>query len=85
VLAVTHYLTLAAMLGTVAWFFWNPEGWTFEWEPIVVFLLALTGFITTDFKNRNTVEDRDCAGTPERDPADINLYLEFTSVRQNLE
>lgn len=36
------------MLLNVAWFLWNPNGWTFEWEPVVVFTLTLAGFIGSD-------------------------------------
>lgn len=56
------------MLCTVAWFLWNPVGWKFEWEPVVVFLFALAGFITTEVANG-------CGKIPPLiHPNDYNLF-----------
>lgn len=46
------YLTILGMLFNVAWFLWNPEGWEFEWEPIVAFTLTFAGFIAADIHDR---------------------------------
>jgi hypothetical protein len=62
------YLTLIGMMFIVAWFFWNPEGWTFEWEPIVTFTLTLAGFIVAD-RHINKTEET-CSVSDH----DINLY-----------
>ena len=51
---VLKYLTLAGMLATVAWFFWNPNGWSFDWEPIAAFLAALVMFIAIDISDYNS-------------------------------
>lgn len=57
-ITIARYLMLAGMLATVAWFFWNPNNWTPDWEPIVVFLLSLAGFITSDYQSyRETAAD----------------------------
>lgn len=47
-IVIAKYLTLLGMILSVAWLLWNPEGWTFEWEPVVVFTLTLAGFVGTD-------------------------------------
>ena len=41
-------ISLLVMLTTVAWFFYNPVGWVFQWEPIVVFFSSLAGFVATE-------------------------------------
>lgn len=43
------------MLFTVAWFLWNPAGWTFEWEPVVAFTLTLASFIAADLHDSSSV------------------------------
>ncbi len=66
-------LTLTAMLATVAWFFWNPDGWVFQWEPIVVFLLALAGFVVAEkTEQKAQFETKECAH-----PHDVLLFREF--------
>lgn len=45
---IVRYLTLAGMLATAAWEFWNPVGWSFTWEPLVAFLASLIAFIEND-------------------------------------
>jgi len=42
---------LLSMIATVAWFLWNPSGWKFEWEPIVVFLGLLGTYVVIDVKH----------------------------------
>lgn len=43
-----RYLSLLILLMTVGWFFWNPIGWTFDWEPLVAFVGALITFLGLD-------------------------------------
>jgi len=64
-------LTITAMLATVAWFFWNPVGWVFQWEPIVVFLLALAGFIAAEKVPRTDASEKNAH------PNDIALFRTF--------
>ncbi|AQT58895.1 hypothetical protein [Cellvibrio sp. PSBB023] len=60
---LAKYLTILGMLFNVAWFLWNPEGWKFEWEPIVAFTLTLAGFIAADIhdKPKETTSPNDIA------------------------
>jgi len=64
--------SLSAMLATVTWFFWNPKGWIFQWEPIVVFLFALAGFV----KAEKTGE----SSSSKPHPNDIVLFRNFLEV-----
>jgi len=44
---VLKTLAFLGVLGAEAWFLWNPDGWNFEWEPLLAFggaLAALLGF-----------------------------------------
>ena len=68
---VAKLLTLCGMLATVAWFFWNPDGWTFDWEPIVVFLLSIAGYVATEFKGHKN----DPKYSPH--PNDAALFARF--------
>ena len=65
---LVRYLSLLSLLATVAWFFWNPVGWEFQWEPIVVFFASLAIFLNTDLqhKKKKTVD--------EAHPADVELF-----------
>ena len=63
------------MLATVAWFFWNPEGWVFEWEPIVVFLGFLAGFIGAEIKGAPTISINN---TTHQN--DIDLFNDFLTI-----
>jgi len=63
------------MLSTVAWFFWNPVGWVFQWEPIVVFLLSLAGFIAAEKKGSISEKGEEVAHSN-----DIRLFREFLDV-----
>ncbi len=52
---IKKYLTLLGMLLSIAWFFWNPSGWNFNWEPVIVFLGTLVYYLDLDrrqFKNK---------------------------------
>jgi hypothetical protein len=71
---VAKILSLTGMLATVAWFFWNPVGWVFQWEPIVVFLFSLAGFVATEWTglHRATVSQHD-----KLHPNDKQLFREF--------
>ena len=70
-------LTISGMLATVAWFFWNPVGWAFQWEPIVVFLFALAGFLGTE-----AISAKHTTGPQKAEayPNDIVLFREFTQL-----
>lgn len=46
---IAKYFSLASIMATIAWFFWNPVGWSFEWEPIVVFLASLGVYFGCDW------------------------------------
>jgi hypothetical protein len=71
---VAKILTLAGMLATVAWFFWNPSGWVFQWEPVVVFLFSLGGFVAAEwsgqYAGRKSQHDK-------LHPNDKQLFREF--------
>ena len=75
--SLVKILTITGMLATVAWFFWNPVGWIFQWEPIVAFLLALAGLVAAE----NTGQS---AQQVEQDkkahPNDIYLFGKFLEV-----
>ena len=67
-------LTLCGMISTVAWFFWNPVGWIFQWEPIVVFLLSLAGFVATENTRHTSLEKVQCHSNDKR------LFTELLEV-----
>lgn len=68
---IAKYLTMLGMLFNVAWFLWNPDGWIFEWEPIVVFTLTLAGFIAAD------VYDKPLHGSANLNSNDAALFKKF--------
>jgi hypothetical protein len=72
-LVAARLVTLSAMLATVAWFFWNPVGWTFDWEPVVVFLFALSGYLTTEYAGFEK-------GEAKIHPSDEFLFRSFLEV-----
>lgn len=74
---IAKILTLGGMLATVAWFFWNPNGWIFQWEPIVVFLLSFSGYIAAEKSTHPTLSE--LRGNPTHQH-DIFLYNEFLIV-----
>ncbi len=65
--ATAKFLTVFGMLATVAWFFWNPKGWTFQWEPIVVFLLTLAGFVGAEITGRRYQSKADLSAPRDGD------------------
>ena len=67
-------ITLAGMLATVAWFFWNPNGWVFQWEPIAAFLFALAGYIAAEKSGENLATNSQKTTTH---PNDIRLLNDF--------
>ncbi|WP_418141288.1 hypothetical protein NUW46_02155 [Marinobacter sp. MA] len=69
---IAKYLSLAGIVATVAWFFWNPTGWSFEWEPIVVFLTSLGAFIAFDRREYSHSQH----GTSDKvvNPSDVSLF-----------
>ncbi len=71
---VTKVLTLGGMLATVAWFFWNPTGWVLQWEPIVVFLALLAGYIAVE-KTSQSSKGETTKVSPH--PNDVLLYNKF--------
>ena len=73
--ALAKILTLTGMLATVAWFFWNPIGWIFQWEPIVVFLLSLAGFVAAEKTGGKINKEED-----QIHPNDVILFKEFLEV-----
>jgi len=44
------------MLGCLAWFLWNPDGWKFEWEPIVAFIGLFGSYIVVDLKSHSSTQ-----------------------------
>lgn len=71
---IAKYLTILGMLFNVAWFLWNPEGWVFEWEPIVAFTLTLAGFITAD------VYDKPLHASASVNSNDVALFKKFQNA-----
>ena len=69
---MVKYLSLTGLLATVAWFFWNPKDWEFDWEPVVVFLGSLALYIQQEIKNNHKSEFSKKFTTTH--PADIELY-----------
>lgn len=70
-------LTVTGMLATVAWFFWNPEGWVFQWEPIVVFLLSLAGFFAAEKTGSSSKQERQVENSH---PNDVQLFERLLEV-----
>jgi hypothetical protein len=52
--SISKYLSIVAMLGCLAWFLWNPDGWKFEWEPLVCFIISFSTYITADMTSYNS-------------------------------
>lgn len=73
--ALAKVLTLTGMLATVAWFFWNPVGWVFQWEPIVVFLLSLAGFVAAEKTGASSNKEEE-----KVHPNDVRLFRELLEV-----
>lgn len=67
---LAKYLTIIGMLTTVAWFFWNPNGWEFDWEPLVVFIFAFAGFVAAD---SNSVTGKKPEKVKQSHPNDVLL------------
>jgi hypothetical protein len=75
---VAKYLSLASIMATVAWFFWNPAGWSFEWEPVVVFLASLGAFVGFDWKDHSGArKTEEQAGAH---PSDIFLFKQLIEL-----
>jgi hypothetical protein len=72
-----RYITIAGMLAIVAWFFWNPEGWVFEWEPVVVFILTLAGFVTAEAAEVYSVSESAELKKDQSHPNDVLLAKQF--------
>jgi hypothetical protein len=70
-------LTLTGMLATVAWFFWNPVGWVFQWEPIVVFLLILAGFVAAEKTGTSAQQEKQ---EEKAHTNDVRLFGEFLEI-----
>jgi len=74
-----QYITIAAMLGTVAWFFHVPEDetWSLDWEPVVGFLVILATYLGLKIGEDDSNDEYDVA-TPH--PADVALFEELQAV-----
>jgi hypothetical protein len=51
IVLVSKYLTLLAILATTAKFFWNPNGWKFDWAPVAAILVLTVTFIGLEYKS----------------------------------
>jgi len=49
---IVKHATLIGLFATEAWFLWNPNGWVFEWEPIVSFVGLFGAYVSLDIKRR---------------------------------
>ncbi|MFT4997241.1 MAG: hypothetical protein ACI8RO_000580 [Flavobacteriales bacterium] len=78
---IIKIITLLGMLSTVAWFFWNPEGWVFEWEPIVVFLFALAGYVGSEVGS-NKLDHQE---KPAANPNDEKLFSKLLDALPSTE
>lgn len=80
--AVGKYLALASMLATVAWFFWNPAGWTFNWEPVAVFFGTLIVYIGFDVREHRGVAlvSEQLSPPPRPHPVDIELFARLREL-----
>lgn len=74
-----QYLTLAAMFTFVAWFLWAPASktWSFNWEPIAGFFLALATYVRLKSGEEIPIED---GGAAKPNPADVALFEELRAV-----
>lgn len=71
------YITLFSMLANVAWFFWNPNGWKFEWEPIVTFFGLFGTYVFIDVKSKKKYSaKKNNIGHNN----DINLFKELQKI-----
>lgn len=76
---VAKYLSLASIMATVAWFFWNPVGWSFGWEPVVVFLASLGAFIGFDWKDHSGTHKAEREEIAAH-PSDVFLFKRFIEL-----
>jgi len=70
-------LTLIGMLATVAWFFWNPVSWVFQWAPIASFFIMLAGFFALEKEGSNASEEKQ---EEKAHPNDVQLFREFLEL-----
>lgn len=73
------YLSLMSIMATVAWFFWNPNGWSFEWEPVVVFLASLGAFIGFDWKE-HSISRKTQERATDAHPSDVLLFKQLIEL-----
>ena len=76
---IAKYLSLASIMATVAWFFWNPVGWSFEWEPVVVFLASLGAFIGCDWKDHSGAHNAKSEEVAAH-PSDVFLFKQLIEL-----
>jgi len=76
---VAKYLSLASIMATVAWFFWNPVGWSFEWEPIAVFLASMAAFIAFDWEDHSGVHKTEREEATIH-PSDVFLFKQLVEL-----
>lgn len=72
---IYKYSILVSMLGCLAWFLWNPDGWKFEWEPIVVFIGLFGSYIAVDIKSH---------GSSQKDLGHVNDIALFKKLQKAL-
>lgn len=63
------------MLGCLAWFLWNPDGWKFEWEPLVVFITLFGSYMALDIKKSKE---------PQKDYGHVNDIALFKKLQKAL-
>jgi hypothetical protein len=72
------HLSLMVLLATVSWFFWNPVGWTFDWEPIVVFLGSLVLYIQQE--SQSSPKGEPAGEIVNAHPVDIKLFKKLQTL-----
>ncbi|WP_230970439.1 hypothetical protein [Nitrogeniibacter aestuarii] len=68
---IAKLLSIIGMMTTVAWLFWNPIEWEFQWEPFAAFIFSLSSFIATEVSTQRRVR------TSESHPNDVQLFSKF--------
>lgn len=75
---ISKYAVLLGILGTEAWFLWNPKDRKFEWEPIVCFISLLGTYIALDLKGRESNELH--TRSSKSHPNDVDLFIKLQKL-----
>ena len=78
---VLKYLNLAVLFAFEAWFLWPyNSSWSFEWEPLIGFMVAFISFIGLDVREHNSSPVSNSPGLAVLSRADLRFFNELSSL-----